>query len=482
MRNKTYRSVSNYLRLSHRQFFLIDRLAWHSKNLYNVALYNIRQHYSEWTENSNYLTGVRPDIVSKVDILIGSFLPYTRKKTFPHKDICNYVRVKPNENFSILHNDVAQQTAQSVEEAYHSFFELNRMYRSGKLSDRPHPPRYLEKDGRYQLAFPTAHLRMKNGYVTLGVSHQFRRQYGVTKKELTFKIPPYIRRYKINEVTILPINNGMTYKIKFSYIPPKTPADVMPDRYLAIDLGLDNFATFVETATGTAVILDGTYLKSTNRWYNKENARLQAIKDKQKLPQKLTNRQERLLNWRNNKVNEAMNRFAKYIVTYAIERKIGTIVLPTWEGIKKKITLGKRTNQNFVQIPYAKFRSKLLSYCQLYGIVYDDTHDERYTSQVDALARDPIKKPPYGKKRRIERGLYQSVTGTVINADVNGALNHLRNVAGDSVIPQIISSGRVNRPVRIRLAFERQDLELSDRHPSYALNCDSSITVASPRL
>jgi len=49
-------------------------------------------------------------------------------------------------------------------------------------------------------------------------------------------------------------------------------------------------------------------------------------------------------------------------------------------------------------------------------------------------------------------------------------LNHLRKVAGDSVIPQIISSGRVNRPVRIRLAFEGPDLELSDRHPSYVLN------------
>jgi len=118
----------------------------------------------------------------------------------------------------------------------------------------------------------------------------------------------------------------------------------------------------------------------------------------------------------------------------------------------------------------------------MYGIIFDDTHDERYTSQVDALAVDPIKKPPYGKKRRIERGLYQSATGTVINADVNGALNHLRKVAGDSVIPQIISSGRVNRPVRIRLAFEGPDLELSDKHPSYALNCGGNITVASPRL
>jgi hypothetical protein len=55
MRNKTYRSVSNYLRLSHRQFYLIDRLAWYSKNLYNVALYNIRQHYCEWQENATYI-------------------------------------------------------------------------------------------------------------------------------------------------------------------------------------------------------------------------------------------------------------------------------------------------------------------------------------------------------------------------------------------------------------------------------------------
>ena len=97
----------------------------------------------------------------------------------------------------------------------------------------------------------------------------------------------------------------------------------------------------------------------------------------------------------------------------------------------------------------------------------DDSHDERYTSQVDAFACDPITKPSYGKTRRVKRGLYQSAVGVLVNADVNGALNHLRNVAGDSVIQQIISSGRVNRPVRIRLGYEQ---------PSCALNCkDQSI-------
>jgi len=70
------------------------------------------------------------------------------------------------------------------------------------------------------------------------------------------------------------------------------------------------------------------------------------------------------------------------------------------------------------------------------------------------LALDEIKAQPYGKKRRIKRGLFKSITGTVINADVNGALNILRNVAGDSPAKEIISRGRVNRPQRIKLAYE----------------------------
>ena len=104
--------------------------------------------------------------------------------------------------------------------------------------------------------------------------------------------------------------------------------------------------------------------------------------------------------------------------------------------------------------PYARFRQKLKSTCEMDGIRFDDTHDEAYTSQVDALAFDPIKKPPYGRTRRISRGLYRSAEGTLINADVNGALNHVRRVAGDSVVPRIVGSGRVNRPVRIKTAFE----------------------------
>ncbi|WP_292366538.1 MULTISPECIES: RNA-guided endonuclease InsQ/TnpB family protein [unclassified Methanoculleus] len=469
------RVVSNYLHPSKMAYRILDLLAYHAKSMYNVGVYNARQHYVTYQENLRAMQALRPDLISKVEILVGSYLPFTRKKTFPHKDLCNYALSKPNENFSLLHNDVAQQTLRSVEEAYKSYFALLKRYAAGELEHHPGSPKYLPKDGRYKMAYPRAHLMIRNGFVTLGISLKFRKQYGLTGKELTFPIPPCIRPHQIREVTILPVNNGIVYKIEFCYSIPSRPKDLDPNQYLAIDLGLNNFATMVESATGTAVILDGKYLKSINRWYNKETAGLQSIKDKQEI-QRITTRQARLLVKRDCKIHEAMNRYVTWIVRYAVERKIGTIVLPRWDGIKDKINHGKRGNQNFVQIPFHKFRQKLKSKCEVLGVRFDDTHSEAYTSQVDALALDPIRKPPYGRTRRVKRGLYQSATGTLINADVNGALNHLRKVAGDSVVARIISSGRVNRPVRIRAAFQPPTFAQIKLQP-----CDlNPIPVASP--
>ena len=88
--------------------------------------------------------------------------------------------------------------------------------------------------------------------------------------------------------------------------------------------------------------------------------------------------------------------------------------------------------------------------CERYGINFIEV-DEAYTSKADALALEPIGKKEEYWGRRVKRGLYQSSTGVLINADVNGALNILRKVAPDSPVRGIAGSGRVNRPVRVRL-------------------------------
>jgi hypothetical protein len=116
------RVISNYLHPTKKVYRIIDRLAYHSKSMYNVGVYNARQYYTTYLENLRMMQTLRPDLTAKVEILVRSYLPFTRKKTFPHKDLCNYAKSKPNENFSLLHNDVAQQTLRSVEEAYRGYF------------------------------------------------------------------------------------------------------------------------------------------------------------------------------------------------------------------------------------------------------------------------------------------------------------------------------------------------------------------------
>ena len=54
---------------------------------------------------------------------------------------------------------------------------------------------------------------------------------------------------------------------------------------------------------------------------------------------------------------------------------------------------------------------------------------------------------------------YQRSTGVLLNADVNGALNIIRKVSGDSPVKEIISSGRVNRPVTAYLCGNKLNVK-----------------------
>ncbi|OKY78048.1 MAG: IS605 OrfB-like transposable element containing RNAse H-like and Zn finger domain [Candidatus Methanohalarchaeum thermophilum] len=49
--------------------------------------------------------------------------------------------------------------------------------------------------------------------------------------------------------------------------------------------------------------------------------------------------------------------------------------------------------------------------------------DESYTSKCNALANTEVRKKPSYRGRRIERGLYETSDGALINADLDGALN-----------------------------------------------------------
>lgn len=140
-----------------------------------------------------------------------------------------------------------------------------------------------------------------------------------------------------------------------------------------------------------------------------------------------------------------MNQAVNYIIKHCLNSQIGTVVIGEIKDIKQEINLGKINNQNFVSIPYQKFKKKLETKCKYYGIEYVEV-DESYSSQM--CSRCKVIK----KSNRRYRGLYVcKECGYVLNADTNGAINILRKVAGESAIRQITSSGCVNHPVRIRV-------------------------------
>lgn len=152
---------------------------------------------------------------------------------------------------------------------------------------------------------------------------------------------------------------------------------------------------------------------------------------------------------RNNRVEDYIRKSVRIVINYCIENKIGNIVVGYNKDFKRNINIGKKNNQNFVQIPLFKIRQKLKYLCEYYGINYKE-QEESYTSKSSFLSQDPI--PDYKnipKKgtldyiiynsatnkdnqtqfsgKRIIRGLYKDYNqGLALNADINGAANILR--------------------------------------------------------
>ncbi len=361
----------------------------------------------------------------------------------------NYYVCKESENYQALGTEIAQQTLKVVDRCFKSFFALVNKAKSGSYQFRMIKlPHYLKKDGWFSLIIPR--IKIKDGYFTLPMSRDFKKEYG----ELRFNIPPNIAGKNIQQVRIHPRNNARFFEIEYIYEQPEMKADVDAEKFLGVDLGLDNLAVCV-TSEGASFIIDGKQIKSYNRLYNKENARLQSIKDKQK-HKGLTARQYRNLRKRNARINYAMSVAARKIITYCINHRIGNIVVgynPDW---KREIHIGTQNNQNFVQIPHGQLREKLAYLCELYGINYVE-QEESYTSKASFFDNDEL--PTYNADNpqsykfsgtRITRGQYRTSAGYVFNADVNGALNILRKSKLVSLMA-LQDRGCVSQPRRIRV-------------------------------
>ena len=292
-------------------------------------------------------------------------------------------------------------------------------------------------------------VRLKGNKLFIPFSNSFKK----THKPIEIAIPPVLLDKKVKEIRIIPKANARFFEIQYIYEAEYVQRKLNKNNALALDLGINNLVTAV-SSKGESFIIDGRRLKSINQWFNKENARLQSIKDKQHFGKKITNRQKAIARDRNNKVNDYMNKTARKIINYCIVHDIGTLIVGYNETFQRDSHIGKQNNQNFVNIPYGQLRSKLEYLCELNNIIFVK-QEESYTSKASFWDKDNI--PTYNADNlqfsgnRMHRGLYKTANGTLLNADVNGALNIM---CKSSVVDLSIlySRGEVDTPIRIRVA------------------------------
>lgn len=381
------------IKKSYRYYQIINNLAWRANNLYNLANYYTRQ---EFFSSGNY---------------IGFF------------DL--YHLLKVTDAYHNLPTKVSKQIVKRVAKTWKGSLAAHRDWLKNphKYQGEPNIPRYLDKEkGRYLVPYPVDAISrpaLKKGFIK------------PSKTEML--IPTKIGNVKVCEVRFVPKVDSYVMEVVYQLESPIPQPE--NKRVAGLDLGLNNLCTVVVNLSSVApLIVNGKGLKSINQQYNKIRASLQS---KLTLKRKSSKRLRLLTQKRNQRIDSACHQASRKVINYCLQNKVSTLVIGYNSQWKQGISIGKRNNQQFVQIPHRKLIDQITYKAALVGIKVIETI-ESYTSKCSALDLEPICQHKSYVGRRVMRGLFRTGLGVLINADVNGAINIIRKVFSDEFISELI--------------------------------------------
>ena len=396
------------IKSNHPHFNELRELMSVSKSLYNMALYNVRQHYFE-SKND--------------DSVKYKFLSYVE----------NWKKLKETDTFKVLDSHCAQEIIKLVDKGFKSFFTLICKKKQGDYQERINIPHY-KKEGEYcPLIFPQFP-KIKDGIIK------------VPKSKMSFKT----KVENVKQFRFIHKGNHIVLEILHEVEEPALLED--NGRYAAIDLGIDNLCS-VSSNCCNSFIINGKPVKSINQYYNKKKARLQRRIKKCQNKNK-SKKIVRLTEKRNRKVKDYFHKTSRYIVNQLVSNRINTLIIGYNKGWKQEVNIGKRNNQKFVGVPFNTLLDMLHYKCNLVGISVIIA-EESYTSKCSFIDNEEIKKKEVYDGKRTKRGLYKSKDGRLINADVNGSYNIMRKglkkVALDDKVTYPECRGFVYNPDKFNL-------------------------------
>ena len=372
----------------------LDLMMFLSKNLYNTCLYRERQIFFAKRDCQ--------DLEEQKKL----------KSYLTNSELIKQLQDENQTDYRALPAIVSQQVCNQVFDTYQSFFSKRKSDKSTRI------PNYKDKTkGRNKLSFP------KNAISTKELRKGFIRLSSVNTK---FRIPDGINYQDIQQVDV--IKRAGHIQVLVMYKVPKPALKADNGRCFGIDLGLNNLATVVSNFKGfKPTIYDGRELKSRNQFYNKYSSNLRSkltIKGKERY---ISHKINSLTRNRYNFVEDYFHRISTDIINLAVSNDVTTIVVGNNDLWKQEINLGKRNNQNFMQIPFEILIEKLKYKALAKGIKVITT-EESYTSKCSFFDNEDMCVHKDYQGKRIHRGLFRTSDKKTINSDVNGALNIIRKV------------------------------------------------------
>ena len=297
------------------------------------------------------------------------------------------------------------------------------------------------------MTYPKQALRLIDNQIRIPLGKTVKRWFGLESFYLA--MPSNLEFDQIRELRILPRNNCFYAELVYEIESEKVTLN--PNNILGLDPGLNNWLTGVSNVK-TSFMIEGKHLKSVNRWYNKQVAKMKTGK-----PQGFwSNKLAKLTEKRNRQMRDALNKAARLVINHCLENEIGMIVFGWNKEHKKEIQLGQKNNQSFVSIPTAKLKNRIAQLAEQYGIEFIET-EESYTSQASFLDEDML--PTFGERpegwqasgKRVHRGLYRTAQHHYINADCNGAANIIRKVITTLKLDlSRVTRGVLTRPQKLK--------------------------------
>lgn len=367
---------SQIIRRNHEWFPLLDDLAFKAKNVRNATVYAMRQYYFE---HNIILT---------------------------HAEINAIFIAENNVDYRALPAKVSGQIQRKVYEMFKSFQALKELQENGEYDKPVKLPGYLNSvDGRFAIYYDKQALSLtKPGFVKLSKTDIY--------------IPTKVPKDQIRFVEITPKNDYFIITVGYRVEVEKKEADY--ERVAFVDPGLNNLMTVTSTEF-EPIIYNGRPLKSINQYYNKQKA-LEVSRLETRHGQKTSHQTRTLDRKRKHKIKDYCHKVTTDLVNQLVSHGVQTLVFGHNTGQKQDINLGKRTNQNFVNIPFTLLIHMLEYKCRVNGIHFI-VHEESHTSKCSFIDQESIEYHEDYLGRRIKRGLFESLLGKKYNSDVNGSLN-----------------------------------------------------------